>query len=240
VLSNIRRDLIRAELHQLGAVRTSELASRLGVSRATARRDLSTLVRAGEAVNTHGGVLLPSPPAGDAAVAEHEALAEAAARTLAGTRAVGLFGGPLVQALARRLRQRSRPAVVTNSLLIARELGAAAHVTVLGGTLYDPVGHGPATVAGGLATLSLRAMRLDASYFDCDGFNPDTGAMVHDLREAELRRVAVEVSARNVLLVEQARTEVPALGTFAAPTDFALVLRAATEPRRNVGGARRK
>lgn len=226
MLSNVRRDLIRAELHQLGAVRTSELASRLGVSRATARRDLSTLVRAGEAVNTHGGVLLPAPPAGDAEIAEHEALAEAAVRTLAGMRAVGLFGGPVVQALARRLRQRSRPAVVTNSLLVARELGAAAHVTVLGGTVRDHLDHGPAAVAGGLATLSLRAMRLDASYFDCDGFDPDAGAMVRDLREAELRQVAVAVSARSVLLVEQARTRVPALGTFATAADFALVLRA--------------
>jgi len=234
VLSNVRRDLIRAELHQLGAVRTSELASRLGVSRATARRDLSTLVRAGEAVNTHGGVLLPAPPTRDATVAEQEALVEAAARTLAGTRTIGLFGGPVVQALARRLRHRSRPAVVTNSLHIARELGAAAHVTVLGGTVYDHVGHGPGTVAGGLATLSLRAMRLDASYFDCDGFDPDTGAMVHDLREAELRRVAVTVSARTVLLVEQARTQVPALGTFAAATDFTLVLRAGPQAGRRI------
>ena len=224
MLSNVRRELIRAELHQLGAVRTSELASRLGVSRATARRDLSTLVRAGEAVNTHGGVLLPAPPAGDAEPAEHATLADAAARTLAGTCTVGLFGGPVVQALARRLRHRSHPAVVTNSLLIARELGAAAQVTVLGGTVYDHIGHGPAAVAGGLATLSLRAMRLDASYFDCDGFDPDTGAMVRDLREAELRRVAVAVSARTVLLVEQARTQVPALGTFAAAADFDLVL----------------
>lgn len=234
MLSNVRRELIRAELHQLGAVRTSELASRLGVSRATARRDLSTLVRAGEAVNTHGGVLLPAPPTGDADVAEHEALAEAAARTLAGTRTIGLFGGPAVQALARRLRHRSRPAVVTNSLLIARELGAAAHVTVLGGTVYDQIGRGPAAVAGGLATLSLRAMRLDTSYFDCDGFDPDTGAMVHDLREAELRRVAITVSARNVLLVEQVSTQAPALGTFATATDFALVLRAGLKAARRI------
>jgi DeoR/GlpR family transcriptional regulator of sugar metabolism len=230
VLSNVRRDLIRAELHQLGAVRTTDLASRLGVSRATARRDLSTLVRAGEAVNTHGGVLLPAAPLGDPSIAEHEALAEAAARTLTGTRAVGLFGGPVVQALARRLRQRSRPAVVTNSLLVARELGEAAHVTVLGGAVYDHVGQGVgqgrAAVGGGLATLSLRAMRLDASYFDCDGFDPDTGAMVRDLREAELRRVAVAVSARSVLLVEEERTQAAALGTFAAAADFDLVLRA--------------
>ncbi|HEU5333279.1 MAG TPA: DeoR family transcriptional regulator [Actinocrinis sp.] len=226
MLSNVRRDLIRTELHELGAVRTSELASRLGVSRATARRDLSTLVRAGEAVNTHGGILLPAPSPGDAAVPEHEALAEAAARTLEGTRAVGLFGGPVIQALARRLRHRSRPAVVTNSLQTARELGASAHVTVLGGTVYDHLAHGPAAVAGGLATLSLRKMLLDASYFDCDGFDPETGAMVHDLREAELRKVAVAVSTRNLLLVEQAHTQLPALGTFATPTDFDQVLHA--------------
>lgn len=234
-LTRMRHELIRAELARAGGVRIRDLVNSLGVSRATVRRDLHALVDAGEAVNARGGALLPAGRAPGVAALEHEAITRAAADAIASdeVRRLGLFGGPLIHDLARRLADhahRRELHVVTNSLAVARILAAPrphfqphAHggpqVTLLSGTL------GPAgTMIGSLATAALAALRLDASYFDCAGFDSRSGATVDDLYEADLRRRAVQVSDRCVLLVERAQLAASALAAFAAPAQLHAVI----------------
>jgi DeoR/GlpR family transcriptional regulator of sugar metabolism len=229
----MRHELIRAELARSGGVRIRDLVNSLGVSRATVRRDLHALVDAGEAVNARGGALLPVDRAHGVAALEHEAIARAAADLIAAdnVKHLGLFGGPLVSDLARRLAGRPDLHVVTNSLAIARSLAAPdprleaqAHrgpqVTLLSGSV-SPAG----TMLGGLATDALATLRLDASYFDCSGYDARFGAAVDDLYEADLRRSAVAVSDRCVLLVEQAQLGASALSTFITLRDIYAVIR---------------
>ncbi len=239
-LTRMRHEIIRAELARAGGVRIRDLVNSLGVSRATVRRDLHALVDAGEAVNARGGALLPADRAHGVAALEHEAIARAAADAIAasGVTQLGLFGGPLIHDLARRLADhthRHQLHVVTNSLAVARVLAAtspfephafrepqprrAAQVTLLSGAL-SPAG----TMLGSLATAALAALRLDASYFDCAGFDSRSGATVDDLDEADLRHRAVQVSERAVLLVERASLGKSALGAFAAPAQLHAVI----------------
>lgn len=234
-LTRMRHELIRAELARAGGVRIRDLVNSLGVSRATVRRDLHALVDAGEAVNARGGALLPADRAHGVAALEHEAIARAAADAIAAdeVKQLGLFGGPLVHDLARRLvdhAHRHPLHVVTNSLAVARILAAPSshfqphvpggpQVTLLSGAL-SPAG----TMIGSLATASLAALRLDASYFDCAGFDSRSGATVDDLYEADLRRRAVQVSDRAVLLVERVSIGKCALGAFAAPAQLHAVI----------------
>lgn len=225
-LTRLRHELIRAELARSGGVRIRDLVDSLGVSRATVRRDLHTLVDAGEAVNARGGALLPAGRVHGVTALEHESIARAAADTIAADQIkhLGLFGGPLIHDLARRLVERGGLHVVTNSLAVAHILTAprlrsGPQVTLLSGTLS------PAHVlVGNLATDCLAALRLDASYFDCAGFDSVSGATVDDLCEADLRRIAVQVADRAVLLVERTRLSKRALGTFAAPGDLYAVV----------------
>ena len=241
-LTRMRHEMIRAELARAGGVRIRDLVSRLGVSRATVRRDLHALVDAGEAINARGGALLPADRAHGTAARERAAIAEAAAEKIATdeVKHLGLFGGPLIHQLARLLNGRPELHVVTNSLAVARILAdqppqqraqqQPAHrqhaqqqprpqVTLLGGSL-GPTG----AMHGSLASDTLAALRLDATYFDCAGFDPRTGATVHDLGEADLRRLAIQVSDRAVLLVERAQLGAPALAAFAAPRDLHAVV----------------
>lgn len=240
-LTRMRHELIRAELARAGGVRIRDLVNSLGVSRATVRRDLHALVDAGEAVNARGGALLPADRTHGVAALEHEAITRAAADAIAASDVtqLGLFGGPLVRDLARRLAghtHRRELHVVTNSLAVARILAAptslfephvhrdsqlrrAPQVTLLSGTL-SPAG----TMLGSLATAALAGLRLDASYFDCAGFDSRSGATVDDLYEADLRRHAVEVSERVVLLVERASLGNSALGAFAAPAQLHAII----------------
>lgn len=225
-LTRMRHELIRAELARAGGVRIRDLMNSLGVSRATVRRDLHALVDAGEAVNARGGALLPAGRAHGVTALEHESVARAAADMIAAdeVKQLGLFGGPLIHDLARRLIDRAGLHVVTNSLAVARILTApqpqaGPQLTLLSGTLSPA-----ATTVGKPANDALAAFRLDACYFDCTGFDAICGATVDDLCEADLRRIAVQVADRAVLLVERTRLSKRALGTFAAPGDLYAVV----------------
>src|SRR5579872_5490706 len=217
--TKLRHELIRAELARSGGVRIRDLAHRFGVSPATVRRDLSALADAGYAVNVHGGALLPVGRA-----PEREAIAASAARSALQHASIGLFGGPLLQTLARLLRDRADLRIVTNSLPVAKAAGGEdeknePEVVLLSGVL-SPSG----TVFGSVATASLRELRLDASYFDCAGLDAPTGATVDDLGEAELRKTAIQVSRRSILLVEPARLGARGLRSFGGLTDFCEVI----------------
>jgi DeoR/GlpR family transcriptional regulator of sugar metabolism len=242
-LTRMRHELIRAELARSGGVRIRDLVDSLGVSRATVRRDLHALVDAGEAVNARGGALLPAGRAHGVTALEHEAIARAAADTITAAdtatagrvNCVGLFGGPLIHALARRLTDRGDLRIVTNSLAVAGILTAPGarvgpQTTLLSGTL-SPAG----AMVGNLAYDALAALRLDACYFDCVGFDSVCGATVDDLGEADLRRLSIQISDRAVLLVERAALGKRALGTFAAPAQLHAVIDTATGRR---GGSR--
>jgi DeoR/GlpR family transcriptional regulator of sugar metabolism len=221
--TTLRRDLIRTELARSGGVRIRDLVHRFGVSRTTVRRDLYVLIDAGEAVNAHGGALLPADRTPASPATERQSIAASAASTVAQHEAVGLFGGPLIRALARQLSDRADVHVVTNSLPIAQildtERGRGPRVTLLSGELR-PSG----AVTGSLAAKTLCGLQLDTSYFDCAGFDDRTGATIDDLDEADLRRTSIQSSRRSILLVERARSGVGGLGSFGTPGDFHLVI----------------
>ena len=77
-----RRALIAALIEEAGAVTTDEVATQLGISWMTARRDFEALQRDGLANRTHGGAVLPSRTARRrrAAAAQRGATARRAGR----------------------------------------------------------------------------------------------------------------------------------------------------------------
>ncbi|MFE9421481.1 DeoR/GlpR family DNA-binding transcription regulator [Kitasatospora sp. NPDC006697] len=238
LLTRQRRDHILADLRAHGAVRTGELSRRWVVSPMTIRRDLAVLEAGGGAVRVHGGAvsaLGPEPGAGagagagaDGAVpgdAAVRALAAAAARTVQPGAAIGLSGGRAVEALAEELTQHENLTVVTNSLRVAAILDGTARrsptVILTGGHLSHS-----GLLVGPLAVASLRTMRVNLAFVDCEGADLTGGLTVGDLADAELRARMLHTATRRILLAEPTVFGARALAPFATLREIDTVLTA--------------
>src|SRR6202789_605294 len=130
-----RREKLRSLIRTDGFLPVADICRGLGVSEATARRDLSVVAANGQITRTRGGALADYN-ASFASLGERasrartakERIAAAAMDPLPHKGVVFLDAGTTVQALARQLLRRRRfdgLAIVTNSLPVATMLGGA-------------------------------------------------------------------------------------------------------------------
>ncbi|MFE9423117.1 DeoR/GlpR family DNA-binding transcription regulator [Kitasatospora sp. NPDC006697] len=231
LLTQQRRNEIRAQLHRDGAVRSNDLSRRLSVSGGTIRRDLAVLAAEGDARRVHGGAVSTArpaaqqnPPSGPSSgsaghCAVLRVIARAAAAAVAPGTAIGLMGGRAAVALAEELAHRGDITVVTNSLAAADALGqrgAAGPSVLLTGGQYGPTGR----LVGPLATASLEGLCLHTAFVDCEGADPELGLTVRDHLDAEMRGLLLRVADRRVLLAEPAVLGARSLVPFAALTEL--------------------
>src|SRR5436309_971441 len=121
-----RLSAILEQLSRAGSIDAGPLATELGVSAATIRRDLELLDRQRLLTRTHGGAVgqgvvyeLPLRYKGARHRDEKRRIAAAAAERITDGMAVGLTGGTTCTEVARVLVDRERLTVVTNALNIA-------------------------------------------------------------------------------------------------------------------------
>lgn len=204
-----RREALLDLVHAAGEREVANLASALGVSLATVRRDLSALERQGLVDRTWGGAQAhvavryredAQRRAAEGAAAKR-AVARAAAALVAPNMVVGLSGGTTMTLLARMLR--GRPVnVVTNAVNVAVELYGArgTKVIVTGGALkassYELVGQG--------ADAIIRGYHFDLFLFSCSAVGEE-GFYRRDHAEAAVVRTFRSVAARSVILLDQAK-----------------------------------
>lgn len=169
------RDLIRTD----GFLPVAAICRRLGISEATARRDLAAVAANGHITRTRGGALADYN-ASFASLGERATRARSAKDRIAATAArlaptagtLFLDAGTTVQAIARQLLRRrdfSGLRVVTNSLPVATMLGGAPGIElhVLGGTFL----HRQAVLLGDDAVRSLQAWTFDVAFLGGEGFS---------------------------------------------------------------------
>ncbi|AOS44255.1 HTH-type transcriptional repressor GlcR [Lacunisphaera limnophila] len=171
-------DLIRTD----GFLPVAEICRKLGVSAATARRDLASVAASGHITRTRGGALADynasfaslGERAGRARTAKGRIAAAALTRfPLRGT--VFLDAGTTVRAIARQLLRARRDltglSIVTNSLPVATLLGGAPGLDlhVLGGTFL----HRQAVLLGADAVRSLAAWKFDAAFLGGESMDAD-------------------------------------------------------------------
>src|SRR5436309_2380550 len=188
-----------------GSVAVGELASRLGASAATVRRDLQLLEEQRMLARTHGGavardVLYELPLRYKAARYQEEKkriAAEAAARVSDGA-VVGFTGGTTTTEVARRIVDRRGITVVTNALNIAGELAIRPDLklVVTGGTAraesYELVGP--------VAEQAMERLNLDMAFVGVDGIAVEAGLTTHHEVEAHTNRSMID-RARHVVVV---------------------------------------
>lgn len=174
-----RQERLRALIRTDGFLPVGEICRQLGVSEATARRDLVEVAANGHITRTHGGALADyntsfaslGERSGRARTAKGRIAAAALARCpRRGT--IFLDAGTTVSALARLLMRRgdlSGLTVVTNSLPVATMLGGARglELHVLGGMFL----HRQAVLFGPAAVRALTGRRFAAAFLSGEGMD---------------------------------------------------------------------
>jgi len=171
------RDLIRTD----GFLPIAEICRRLGVSEATARRDLASVAAHGHITRTRGGALADYNASfashGERATRARTAkgrIARAALKAFPPRGLVFLDAGTTVQAVARLLVNRRSfdgLRIVTNSLPVATMLGGTRglELHVLGGTFLNR----QSALLGRDAVRALTDWHFDAAFLGAEGFDPE-------------------------------------------------------------------
>ena len=183
-----RREELRSLIRRDGFLPVAEICRRLGVSEATARRDLVAVEANGHITRTYGGALADY----NSAFASHDErsgrarpakarIAEKAAAQMPRTGTIFLDAGTTVQAAARALARRrdlNGLVVVTNSLAAASVLGSTAGVElhVVGGEFLNR----QAALMGARAIRALGDWNFDAAFLGGEGMDADGISNSHE------------------------------------------------------------
>lgn len=207
MLQEDRHQRIRALLATVGRATTDRIATDLGVSRETVRRDVLALEARGELRRVHGGIAAiaeAEPPIAVRArvrLAEKTRIAQAAARLVSPGQTLFLDVGSTVSILARELATLSGLTIVTNSFEVATIIGGSFgersnRVIVLGGELGSTM---PATF-GSTTVAEIQRWQADVALLSPVGVDHRYGATSFDIEEANVAR-AMTAAARRVLIL---------------------------------------
>ncbi|MDH6180020.1 DeoR family transcriptional regulator of aga operon [Microbacteriaceae bacterium SG_E_30_P1] len=223
-----------------GFVRVTDAAAELGVSDVTVRGDLSALERDGTVIRVHGGAMpvstLREPTleaARDRDAAAKRAIGYAAAELVVSGESLYLDAGSTALAMAEALVQRTDVTdlvIVTSGLTIALALEPAVprHTVIVTGGTLRPLQH---SLVGPYAAPMLDTLRLDSAYIGCNGVDAAAGATNRNLPDAEIKRRAMGISSRSILLADASKIGVTDLAVIAPLTDFdTLVTAGAVSP----------
>jgi DeoR/GlpR family transcriptional regulator of sugar metabolism len=235
VLVAERRDLLLKRLKTDGKLVARELASELGVSEDSVRRDLRDLAAAGLCQRVYGGAVPASRALVDYAArasvepeSKGRVAARAAALIHAGDRVI-LDGGTTTLALVRALPAALTATVITHSPTIAAALvdHPGVEILLLGGRIYKH-----SAVACGAATAEAAAgISADVFFLGVTGVHPEAGLTTGDAEEAAMKRTLAARAADTYVLASTEKIgaispykvlglgDVTAVVTDAAPDD---------------------
>jgi DeoR/GlpR family transcriptional regulator of sugar metabolism len=215
----------------------AEVCSRLGVSEATARRDLRALASAKQITRTYGGALsmldatlVPfADRRGVARLAKARIAARAHGFILPGTTCF-FDSGTTIFALAEALYREPVAGLctVTNSLPVAEMLGCCAEMEVhlLGGRFLQR----QSILLGDTARRSVRGWKFDLVFLGAEGLNA-RGVWASKPEVAAFQRTLV-ARAKKVMICAHAAKLGRATGTFLSPWHAKLQLVTDASPMR--------
>ena len=182
------------------------LATDLGVTPSTIRRDLGELADRGEILRTYGGAALARQPLGQldgVALDAKRRIAETANQELIRDGQTIIIGsGSTALELARRLHSR-RLTVITNALDVATTLvdHEGIELIVLGGVVR-PRMH---SMLGHLAGLASKELRADTLFMGIGAVHPEHGLMNDSVPEILTDRALRAISDQVVVLADSTK-----------------------------------
>ena len=228
-----RRQRIAEIVRESGSVTVAGLEHELGISAATARRDLAVLERQGKAKRTHGGAVLPG-------VAQHEdsfqqrlgesveakkRLARAAAKLLGEEETVFIDSSTTAYyAMQRMLAEAPNVTYLTNLVPVMDLFSAAdpsrASMVGLGG-IFRPL---TLSFVGPCTIYAVESYVADRTFFSVKGITPDGQLTEPNPLEAEVKRAMIRRSESPVLLVDGRKFERRGASVIAHISHVSLVI----------------
>jgi len=202
-----RQELLLTRLAEDGRIVAKSVATELGLSEDTIRRDLRALARAGRLRRVHGGALPASAADADlsarreVATTSKRAVGRAAARLVTTGQVVFIDGGTTALQLVRHLPLGLVATIITHSPTIAVELERHTNLTVIivGGQLFR---HSMVTV-GASAIEAVSLIRADTFFMGVTGVDLEAGLSTGDLEEAHVKRALGRSAAETIVLASK-------------------------------------
>ncbi len=202
-----------------GQVEVEEIVDKLGVSPATARRDLDSLANERLLTRTRGGATsgsvsyeLPGRYNRDDNAMEKQQIAHAASALIPKGAVIGLCGGTTSTALAQVLSTRedlmehsNRPTltVVTNAINIAAQLAIRPNFKIMvTGGIVNPRSY---ELVGPYADTILSRVALDVAFIGVNGIEPATGPTINDEGEASVNSKMARRASESYLLADASK-----------------------------------
>jgi DeoR/GlpR family transcriptional regulator of sugar metabolism len=217
-----RRRAIADHVRVRGVMSLKELAAAVGTSEVTVRRDLRALEEQGLLDRRRGGAAWPSRLTHEqsyqqktgVAAAEKVAIARLACRLLADGDAIVVGAGTTTQELARCLGGFSDLTVVTNSVLVAKELApTSVEVAMTGGTLRGST----YALIGSAAEQSLEKVGVRHAFLSGNGLTAERGLSTPDMQAAHVDQAIVRCAQDVVVLADHTKLGVDTMVQTVAP-----------------------
>jgi DeoR/GlpR family transcriptional regulator of sugar metabolism len=210
MLSLERQRLLLQHLRLHGSGNVVDLASALGVSASTVRRDLRDMNDRGLVTRVHGGASVADGEI-EAVLASRAAehseekrrIGAAAAAQLPDGATVLITGGTTTEAMLPALAGRDGLTVLTNGLNIAVGLSRCPEISVvvLGGVLR----HGELSLLGPLTEQALAEFHVDIAYCSAFGIHATAGLTGADVREAGTDRRLLQGAECLIVLADSSK-----------------------------------
>ena len=211
-MANTRQDDIRNYLFDSGETPVQVLADAMGASLATVRRDLTEMEKSGLVERLHGAARIARLARSEAAfahrettrLAEKRAIASLAFEEIKPGSMIFLDAGTTVLQLARRIMLADMPVtLVTNSLVVARELTQASRISLilLGGRLRAE----NLSTTGPGAVAMLETMWFDQLFLGASAISNDGWLSSYDENEAQLNAHMAKRAAELHVLADHSK-----------------------------------
>lgn len=223
-----RRAAIIALATEDGAQLTvEEIASRFGISKETARRDLRKLDRTGQLRRVHGGAL-PTQTSVEPDISERRVqnqdlklrIGAAAARLFSPGDSLMIDAGTTTSYFALALAKVSNLIVITNSVEVATGLWSGkghSNVVLLGGEFKGD----PAEVVGPMTVEQIDRFSVDHAVLTVGAIDVENGlVMDYDLAEATVARAMIRRASSITVLADHTKFERRALCTVCSLSEI--------------------
>ena len=208
-------------LAESGQIEVDQIVERLGVSPATARRDLDALAQQQLLTRTRGGAVahsvaydLPIRYKNQQNPEAKAAIARAASALVPRGAVIGLCGGTTATAIADALMSRAdimEPSpdpsltVVTNAINIAMQLAMRPQIkTVVTGGVVHARSY---ELVGAYTDAVLEHITLDVAFIGVNGIDPVVGPTSHDEREAAVNALMASRATQAVLVADASKID---------------------------------
>jgi DeoR/GlpR family transcriptional regulator of sugar metabolism len=210
---DIRRKRILEILNRDGQVRVAELAKDLGATAVTIRSDLTALKRDGYLERTAGGAIqtvknfynMEFLQRSQENAWEKKQIARAAASMIQDGETLFINSGTTSYFTAAALRQYKNINVVTNSIMVAMELGhiPTFRIILLGGQINTQYSF----TYGSNCLEQLKQYKAAKTILSMDGVSINAGLTTYHAEEAEINRAMMARSRETIVVADHSKID---------------------------------